>query len=215
MIRMFLKNEDGAFQILQAVIIYPICLFIIASFTIMSVYVAQKANLQSAVDMALIAYKNKYSDTFVDTKTGDSLNIHDNYSYYSKDTIKSPYRFLTIRFDNEAAKKYMKKAYDHVFVKGSDRINVSVETKNYIFNKDVFMVATLKIQPQINLKMMGLQLGPYTEVKASGMVRLIDGDTFVANIDFIADLVSTTKLGSKIKEFGSKVKDLYDKYLSK
>lgn len=54
MIRLFLKKEDGAFQILQATIIYPICLFIVASFVIISVYIAQKANLQSAVDMALI-----------------------------------------------------------------------------------------------------------------------------------------------------------------
>lgn len=213
MIRLFLKREDGAFQILQATIIYPICLFIIASFTIMSVYVAQKANLQSAVDMALIAYKNDYSDTFVRANSGGSIKLQNNYTYKSSGKITSPYRFVTMDFNKGAATGYLKKAYDHVFITGSDKIDVKIETENYIFNKDVYMVATMKIQPQINLSMMGLQFGPITEVKASGMVRMIDGDTFVANLDFIADLISTTSFGGKIKSFSSKVKDLYDKYL--
>ena len=70
----------------------------------------------------------------------------------------------------------------------------------------------MQIAPQINLRMMGLQVGPITEIKASGMVRLIDGDLFVANLDFIADLVSNTSFGSKISQFSKKIKETYGKY---
>lgn len=213
MIRFFLKKEDGAFQILQATIIYPICLFIVASFVIISVYIAQKANLQSAVDMTLIYYKNDYSDTFVKANFGNSINLNHNQTYITKDDITSPYRFFSLRFNDEAAKGYLKKIYDHVFIKGSDKIDVSVKTENYIWNKDIYIVATMKIAPQINLRMMGMQVGPITEIKASGMVRLIDGDMFVGNLDFIADLVSSSSFGGKLGQLKNKIKDTYDKYI--
>lgn len=212
MIRLFLKKEEGAFQILQAAIIYPICLFIVASFTIISVYIAQKANLQSAVDMALIYYKNDYSDTYVKAKDSSNISLNNNQAYYSKGKITSPYRFFSLEFNKKGAEAYLKKAYDHVFITGSDKIDVKVETENYVWNKDAYIVATMQIAPQINLRMMGLQVGPITEIKASGMVRLIDGDLFVANLDFIADLVSNTSFGSKISQFSKKIKETYGKY---
>ncbi len=212
MIRSFLKKEDGAFQILQAAIIYPICLFIVASFTIISVYVAQKASLQSALDMALLYYKNESSDTYVKPLKSGSISLNHNQKYESKGKITSPYRFFTMDFDKKGAEAYLKKAYDHGFITGSDKINVHVETENYVWNKDVYIVATKQIAPQINLRMIGLQVGPITEIKASGMVRLIDGDLFVANLDFIADLVSNTSFGSKMKEFSNKIRDTYGKY---
>ena len=45
------------------------------------------------------------------------------------------------------------------------------------------------------------------------MVRLIDVDMFVGNLDFIADLVSSSSFGGKLGQLKNKIKDTYDKYI--
>lgn len=60
----FFKDQRGAFLIVEAAIIYPIMLVMIMSLLFISMMLAMKANMQSALEISLMYYRNELTDTY-------------------------------------------------------------------------------------------------------------------------------------------------------
>lgn len=60
-----LKSESGAFLIVEAAIVYPIMLIMIMTLLFFSMMLTMKANMQSALEISLMYYRNELTDTYV------------------------------------------------------------------------------------------------------------------------------------------------------
>lgn len=61
----FFKDQRGAFLIVEAAIVYPVMLIMIMILLFYSMILTMKANMQSALETALIYYKRELTDTYV------------------------------------------------------------------------------------------------------------------------------------------------------
>ena len=67
------SNETGALMV-EAVIIYPIVIVVIAVMLMLGFVYFIRANMQSSLDMALMYYSHSLTDRYIDTGGGISAN---------------------------------------------------------------------------------------------------------------------------------------------
>ncbi|MCR5330120.1 MAG: hypothetical protein K6E62_02900 [Lachnospiraceae bacterium] len=220
------SNEEGH-VIIEATIIFPIMILMVVALFYAAIYLCQRANLQANLQNALVYFKNTQSDTFVglpgkemvytvsdDTKiTGTSFAKDQGLSEDDGDGLryKFPYRsfFRNRNVKNENAfVTFFRYMTGTMFFDTGENVEVHYETKNYVLFKQVLATATQRVQSPLSFSMVGVNAG--MTISAQAEMTISDGDEFVRNIDFIADLISNSKFGEMLNGLTEKIGNIYD-----
>jgi len=215
------KKEYGGIEV-EAVFIMPIAILSTILLLYLSLFMFQRANLQAGLETALIYYKNAITDahvtqneevSYVKTETSSLASGNS----YAADEPLNPYRGLITlglnrEMENEEAfTKYFKSVAGGMLF--DDDLVLDVKFTNYVLFKQMTVTATQTVESPISFEILGVD-NTY-EISATCMVNLVDHDDMIRNVDFVIDVVEDTKFGELVQDFGTKIKNGYDKFKEK
>lgn len=226
-IKRFLKSENGAAQMVEAAIIYPIVflviffliyvgLFILQSITV-SAY-AQKIALLASREIAypgyidLVVDDNLYSSSAVeaDLKPGESFDGVINLSFDPKAVETRAYRY----WSKDPIEKYHT-AFEDILkkmIKKNSIIGAKKEVKAKVTSKNYFLTQYVEVnvsQPLMDigvLSFFGID-SPTVSVRVQAAVN--DTDELIRNTDFAVDALEALakKLGIDVNDLKEKIKN--------
>ncbi|MCM1543537.1 MAG: hypothetical protein NC121_20110 [Blautia sp.] len=208
----FRKSERGTAMV-EATLMLPFCTIMIVGVFYAALYLCQKANIQSDLEIALIYYKAAESDTYVEAKSRMEYNgsgLEAVGSNYGTARYLNPYRFFFMKFKENDYKSFFRSICGHMFFDTGENVEITARKHNYVFYKTIEATVTQTVRPPINLSMVG---GPEEmTIEVTGEIVINDGDDFIRNVDFAIDMLADTKMGKFIQGIGQKAKGIYDKF---
>ncbi len=212
-IRKFLKSEDGAYQMIEAVLIYPIVFLIIFVLIFIGIYIlqlmtmsayAQKIAMLAAREVSCPGYhdvlnQERYTTTAVEadfgtTEEGKSpfegkVNIDNKV----ENVQLRAYRYWSSSPLNSDEKGYYEGVLE-TLVKNNSLINASkakkvdatIECKNYVISQFITVTVEQELMDIELLEYFGVE-SPKLSVKAVSTVS--DADELVRTTDFAADAI--------------------------
>ena len=187
----FHKDERGL-AIVEATILLPVCIIMVAAVYYASVFMCQKANM---------AYKRE----------GQTIDADG--SSYTTPTELFPYRFFGFAFDSGDFESFFRSMVGYMFFDTGDNITITSKSHNYIIYKTITANATQEVKPAISLSLVGVP-NSFT-LTVTGEAVVTDADDFIRNVDFAVDLVSDTKLGELAGNVAEKAESLYSSFREK
>lgn len=239
-----MKNERGL-AIVEATILFPVCIIIVVAIYYAALFLCQKANLQANLQNTLVYFKNVESDTYVSANKGMTYQREKRSETSEKDSDSSgkdaksdkskedssvggnqisgsgsgyevneplfPYRFFTMKFTGEDEfSEFFRSMCGYMFFDTGENVEITAETTNYVVYKEIYGTAKQEVKPAISLSLIGL---PDTfHIAAYGKVVSTDPDDFIRNVDFITDMLSSTKLGGLADGIVDKISSVYDTF---
>ncbi len=216
-----LRKEQGSVEV-EATFILPLAILSVCLLLYLSLFMFQKANLQSALETCVVYYKNCVTDDYVKRNDGgevtfstaDSSKIGAGNSY-SADEVINPYggKFGDSQNLNnqEAFQKYFNSVAGHMLF--SDNLEIKVYYKNGILSDKFEATAVQTVELPLDFSFIGIEKNTY-QIWANAKVAVVDHDQTMRNIDFAIDLVSDTKLADFALKFKDKVSEVYGKITS-
>lgn len=203
------KRQDGSVEV-EAVFILPIAIISVVMLIYLSLFMFQRANLQAALETALIYYKPVISDTYVTKENKITYKNHVGSGLdYEADQPLSPYRGMfgdgNDLNDAQAFRTYMESAAGNMLF-GKD-IEVSICYENNLIADSVMATACQTIHFPLKFELLSMD-GEY-ELKATARVSVVDHDMLIRNADYGVQLLSDTKLGEIARNFKTKVSEAY------
>lgn len=213
----FHKDERGL-AIVEATILLPVCIIMVAAVYYASIFMCQKANMQANLQNALIYYKNTASDTYVEASPNmaykrEGQTIDADGSSYTTPTELFPYRFFGFAFDSSDFESFFRSMAGYMFFDTGDNITITSQSHNYIIYKTITATATQEVRPAISLSLVGVP-NSFT-LTVTGEAVVTDADDFIRNVDFAVDLVKNTKLGEIAGNIAEKAESLYSSFREK
>ncbi len=193
----FFKNEKGD-AIVEATILFPIMIMIIAGITILSIYLPTKGVLQHATKKAGNAVAVEYSDTWVEFDKGE-------FGFKEKSNLGTEhvYKALFNSIDVAKAEEIVKITYEKSITPKLGELKVEAKVKNYVIYKEVIVMTQKTIPSPVNLSFVGFPKEIIIDVQSIHVVQ--NGDELVRNIDIARDVVLFLDEKYKISEMLSSV----------
>ncbi len=218
--RKLIKKQDGM-VVVEATIIMPIVILCTIALYYAAIFLCQKANLQTSLEVAAVYYKNTLTDTYVDTQEIDY--IYDESGFYSasgsvqeKIYRLNPYADLLQKFDEERFKEIFYSNCKFMFFDSGEDISfAAVKDTNYLVYREITVTAKQTLTPAISFKFIGIE---NNEVTITSSVKLVvnNTDEFIRNIDFGMDIIDEITEGSEAREkfnnMVGQVVEFYNKY---
>ena len=129
----FFKDQRGAFLIVEAAIVYPVMLIMIMILLFYSMIMTMKANMQSALETALIYYKRELTDTYVgfmDDLENNSVSATE----YTRVVAPAGYSNIYKQLINEVASNPDAEKFEKMFFNNYRFLNFSSGKKGSTFN---------------------------------------------------------------------------------
>ncbi len=129
----FFKDQRGAFLIVEAAIVYPVMLIMIMILLFYSMILTMKANMQSALETALIYYKRELKDTYVgfmDDLENNSVSATE----YTRVVAPAGYSNIYKQLINEVASNPDAEKFEKMFFNNYRFLNFSSGKKGSTFN---------------------------------------------------------------------------------
>ncbi len=129
----FFKDQRGAFLIVEAAIVYPVMLIMIIILLFYSMILTMKANMQSALETALIYYKRELTDTYVgfmDDLENNSVSATE----YTRVVAPAGYSNIYKQLINEVASNPDAEKFEKMFFNNYRFLNFSSGKKGSTFN---------------------------------------------------------------------------------
>lgn len=129
----FFKDQRGAFLIVEAAIVYPVMLIMIMILLFYSMILTMKANMQSALETALIYYKRELTDTYVgfmDDLENNSVSATE----YTRVVAPAGYSNIYKQLINEVASNPDTEKFEKIFFNNYRFLNFSSGKKGSTFN---------------------------------------------------------------------------------
>lgn len=129
----FFKDQRGAFLIVEAAIVYPVMLIMIMILLFYSMILTMKANMQSALETALIYYKRELTDTYVgfmDDLENNSVSATE----YTRVVAPVGYSNIYKQLINEVASNPDTEKFEKMFFNNYRFLNFSSGKKGSTFN---------------------------------------------------------------------------------
>lgn len=104
-----IKNERGVSPIIEATIYLPICIISLMAMLYATIFLTVQANMQATLQDAIIYFKNQESDTYVYTRSELNFGDVNEADYYYVDGIKSPFRLVFMRFNDNDCVNFIRK----------------------------------------------------------------------------------------------------------
>lgn len=196
----FFNSEKGEATIVEATMLLPFCVIIIAALYYASVFLCQKAILQANLENALIYYKNIETDSYVTAPDHVSYFNQQISSTYQYNGVTQPlYRNFVMNFDEDEFKDFFQGLCGNMFFDNGKNVTVSLETvTNTPIYKTLKASATQIVSPAVSLEMVGIDNTLVIEVEA--MVAVTNPDEFLRTSDLVVDIIGSLDIMGKIDE---------------
>ncbi len=210
------ESQERGYIVVEAAIILPLAILSALLLVYLSLFLFQRANLQSCLETALIYYKNTVTDTYVVKnreldyiqREADYIGIGNSYS--AREPL-SPYRGLfgdSNRLNSQEDFETYFRSVAGKMVFENDLI-LSVNYKNFVVLKQFEVTAVQKVSAPIDFSMLGI--GNEYQISATARVSVADHDSMIRDIDYAIDLLEDTKLGEAARNLASRVSSAYTK----
>lgn len=212
------KDEQGD-VVVEATIILPIAILCVIFLLYTSVFIFQKAILQSALETSVVYFKNTLTDNYVSQNetvtyiTGEDGVIAQGNSYHVTGPL-NPYNKFTItdkKLNQQEFEKYFYSIAKNLLYK--DNIKLNIDYSNYILFKEIRVTAEQVLQFPIDLSIIGI--GRDVHLSAAARVAVVDHDELIRNTDYAIDILEDTKAGEIAGKIASKIGDVYNKMREK
>lgn len=219
--RNLFKDQRGAFLIVEAAIIYPIMLIMIMTLLFFSMMLAMKANMQSALETALMYYKSELADTYVGFADNIPQNSVSNTSY-TKAVAPTGYSNIYTECIQELTKKPDEEKFRQMFLnnyqfmnftsgkEGStfDNTNIKItfeSTANFIIYRELSAEAVQTVKLPFVKGMFGIN----NEIKLKADAKIVVNDT--VSVMRITDVVDYVMIKTG---FDEKIDNFFNKYIN-
>lgn len=204
----------------EAMIILPIAVLSVAFLLYLSLFLFQRANLQTALETSIVYYKNAVTDTYVSRNSevvysvaaGNEIGAGNSYEVTGP---LNPYRGMFGDPGNYGSQtdfnRYFHSAAGNLLF--SDDLSLSIAYDNNVVADEFTVTAVQRVTFPIDLSMIGV--GKEYEIAATARVAVVDHDALIRNIDYAVHLVQKTKLGEYASTIASKVAEAYGKMKEK
>lgn len=229
----FLKKEDGAAELIEAVIIYPVVFLCIAFLIYFGLYLLQNITLQTyARKTAMLAARELACPGYIDMFAGDK----NEYSAYSdasvegadnllesikinsnpKNTDVKPYRYMfssdPISGHTKGLEKILKNMVENNSIIGAKKnVSVEVKSKNYFVVQYVDVSVEQELLDFPVLEYFGIE-NPKVSVTVEASAN--DTDEFIRNVDFVTDTLEyfAKKIGIDVNGIRDKIDEVKEKF---
>lgn len=207
-------SERGSAEV-EAIIILPIAVLSVVMLLYLSLFLFQRANLQSCLESSLVYYKNTVTDTYVgkeevsySASDGAYMGVS---STYSAEAPEFPYRGMfgdggELNSQEKFKAYFLSVAGKMLFEQG---LTLDIDYSNYVVLKQFEVTALQEVSFPIDLSMLGI--GREHKISATARVAVVDHDSLIRNVDYAIDIVEDTWLGEWAKDFAAKIGKAYDK----
>ncbi|MBO5143913.1 MAG: hypothetical protein J6C19_00055 [Lachnospiraceae bacterium] len=212
------KNERGD-VVVEATIMLPIAILCVIFLLYTSIFIFQKAILQSALETSVVYFKNTLTDNYVSqnetvTYTAGEGSVAAQGNSYQVTGPLNPYNKFTItdkKLSWQEFEKYFYSIANNLLYK--DDINLKIDYSNYILFKEIRVTAEQDIKFPIDLSIIGIDGDVH--LSAAARVAVVDHDELIRNADYAIDILEDTKVGEAAGKIASKIGEVYDKMHSK
>lgn len=216
------KKNTGGYLVVEAAFVFPVVLLCVIALLLISVYLYQKANIQSSAEIALTYYKNELTDTYVSAKPMDYSGESFSGSSLSEYGNKSLLSVFSAKKDGslERFTQIFNSVYYH---QSSSNGSVKVEkcdVSGAFFYKTIDVTISSEIKLPISLGLIGVN-DDSIKYKIDIRTAVNDSDQFIRDFSvskefvlFLYDKIDKkTGIGSKISDMKDKFISFYEKYL--
>lgn len=208
------KKEQGD-VVVEATIILPIAIFCVIFLLYTSVFICQKALLQSALETSVVYFKNTLTDNYVSQNetvtytTGEDSVVAQGNSY-SADQPLNPYSKFFVgkkKLSQPEFETYFYSIAKNLLYK--ENLVIDIDYSNYILFKEIRVTAEQVLEFPIDLSVIGIS----GDVNLSAAVRVavVDHDELIRNTDYAIDILEDTKVGEVAGKIASKIGEAYNK----
>ncbi len=216
-VKKILKNEEGAVQIVEATIVFPI-MFIILLFLI---YMGNAYYIRSQVEKVVVSYAIQGASYCADPllevlETTGSIPKVDDYN-------TEPYRYIFGGMSDiesqiaKAVKKEIATKTTSFFRNMEPKIKTPesqiTQFKNYV----VYSTFAVEVEYEIKfpIKILGADSPTVLNVCSRSEVPVTDTAEFIRNTDMVIDLFHGTKIGQAISDVFGKINEFITTFASK
>lgn len=218
----FFKDQRGAFLIVEAAIVYPVMLIMIMILLFYSMILTMKANMQSALETALIYYKRELTDTYVGFMD-DLENNSVSETEYTRVVAPAGYSNIYKQLINEVASNPDAEKFEKMFFNNYRFLNFSSGKKGSTFNSSgikvnldsttnfiIYRELNAAAEQTITLPFIKGMFGINNELKLKANAKIVVNDSVsVMRITDVVDYV-IIKTG-----FNEKLDSLFDENINK
>lgn len=208
-------GEQGYVEV-EAAILLPLAVLSVLLLLYLSLFLFQRANLQAALETAVVYYKNTVTDSYV-TKNETAEYTRDGESYigkgnsYSAKEPLSPYRGMfgdgnNLNSASDFETYFRSIAGDMLW---EDNLTLTIDYTNYVLLKQLEVTAVQTVDAPIDFSAIGAD-NQYV-ISAAARVAVVDHDGIIRDADYAIGLVEDTKLGEIAGDLASKVSSAYGK----
>lgn len=200
----------------EAIFILPLAILSILLLLYLSLFLFQRANLQSCLETSLIYYKNTVTDTYVKKK--DRLQYTEGEgaymgagNMYSASEPLIPYRGI-LGDGNHLNSQADFETYFRSVAGGmlfDDNLELTISYSNYAVLKQFEVTAVQKVSAPLDFSLLGVD-NEYM-ISATARVAVADHDSMIRNVDYAIDLLEESKLGEIAKNLASSFSKAYSK----
>lgn len=227
----FIRKEDGAAELIEAVIIYPVVFLCIAFMLYVGLYILQNITLQTYarktamlaareivcpgyIDMFAKEEYKAYSDASVEGV--ENLVEYININKDPRNTDIRPYRYMfssdPISGHTDGLETILKNMVENNSIIGAKKdVSVEVKSKNYFVVQYVDVSVEQELFDFPVLEYFGIE-NPKISAKVEASAN--DTDEFIRNVDFVADTLEyfAKKLGIDVKGIRDKIEEVKKKF---
>lgn len=217
---MFLKEENGAVQIIEATVVYPLVVLAAVSMIFLGMYVFETALLNDRADaLAVTAAKtltfsgyDEFGDIYTELCVPPNSPQPDRKSVEKAFGRNRPYRYLLTgetdsRFSDSAAE------YASGLMFPSDQTVCKVEVRRNLFDREVAVIIEKEIRLPSVLKIAGIN--EYMKITASASASTSDPAEFIRNTDLVvnsaAEFAEKSGASEKLTEIRTRISGILEK----
>lgn len=212
-----LKNENGAAQILEASIVFPVMFIILFFLIYMGNVHYQKAQIEAVVTEAAIKGAGYCADPILQT-------IKEKNGIPTISSLKTePYRYIfggmndiEKKIGSEVADTIQKSTltfFSNMSPKLTTKASDIAKFNNYVIYS-TFSVE-VKYQIQFPIRFLGEKTPPMIQITSRAEMPVNDVAEFIRNTDMVLDVFHGTKLGQSISNLFGKINDFISSFAQK
>lgn len=217
--KQFIKNQKGM-VIVEATFVLPVVILCVIALYYAAIFMCQKANLQTSLEVAAVYYKNTLTDQYVSV-SDMNYSLADTDSYDAGAAVrqalevKNPYSSIFSRFEEETFKQIF---YDNCkfmfFASGEDIKFTSVKDTNYLVYREITVTAEQTLTPAVSFRFIGID---NNNVKITSSVKFVvnDTDEFIRNLDCGIDIIDKLTQGTEVRNALENAADAIGRFYNK
>lgn len=208
------KNEQGD-VVVEATVILPIAILCVIFLLYTSIFICQKALLQSALETSVVYFKNTLTDNYVSQNeavtytTGEDSVVAQGNSYSATQPL-NPYAKYVVgkkKLSQSEFETYFNSIAKNLLYK--ENLELKIDYSNYILFKEIKVTAKQQLKFPIDLSVIGIDGD--VDLSAAVRVAVVDHDELIRNTDYAIDILEDTKVGEVAGKIASKVSEVYNK----